>query len=315
MRIAFVGKGGSGKTTMTALFTKFLEQKDVSKIVSIDADINVHLPELLTGKDFPTEKFLSNSNSEEIIKKYLMGENNYSLQKFRKTTPPNSKSNIFDIEDEQNKIINKFSLQKNKTNVMAVGTYSSEGIGASCYHNNLAILENILTHSKEKEGAIIVDMVAGTDAFASSLHAQFDIIILVVEPTKRSVEVFNQYKELSKKAGMYEDVFVVGNKVIDKEDEIFLKEKIPSEKLMGFVNNSSYLKEHDRKGGEINFESLEEENKKVFQDLFKKLEKSKKDPNKRLNKIYELHKNYVSQSFIKDRFGDLTNQIEVDFKL
>lgn len=35
--------------------------------------------------------------------------------------------------------------------------------------------------------------------------------------------------------------------------------------------------------------------------------------NARLKKIWELHKKYVSQEFIKERFGDLTNQIDKDF--
>ncbi len=44
-------------------------------------------------------------------------------------------------------------------------------------------------------------MVAGVDAFANTLHAQFDLICLVVEPTKRSLEVFRHYLELAEEAG------------------------------------------------------------------------------------------------------------------
>ena len=39
MRIAFVGKGGSGKTTMAALFSQLLKEEKVNNILSIDADI------------------------------------------------------------------------------------------------------------------------------------------------------------------------------------------------------------------------------------------------------------------------------------
>jgi CO dehydrogenase maturation factor len=46
MKIAFVGKGGSGKTTISALFTRYLAAQGVP-VLAIDADINQHLSEAL----------------------------------------------------------------------------------------------------------------------------------------------------------------------------------------------------------------------------------------------------------------------------
>jgi CO dehydrogenase maturation factor len=42
VRIAFVGKGGSGKTTLSALFTRYLADQG-PPVIAIDADINQHL--------------------------------------------------------------------------------------------------------------------------------------------------------------------------------------------------------------------------------------------------------------------------------
>jgi CO dehydrogenase maturation factor len=42
MRIAFVGKGGSGKTTLASLFCKHLAATG-RPVLTIDADINQHL--------------------------------------------------------------------------------------------------------------------------------------------------------------------------------------------------------------------------------------------------------------------------------
>ena len=39
MKIAFAGKGGSGKTTLSSLFTRHLAAQGLS-VVAIDADIN-----------------------------------------------------------------------------------------------------------------------------------------------------------------------------------------------------------------------------------------------------------------------------------
>lgn len=42
MRIAFVGKGGSGKTTLSSLFIRHLAATG-APVVAVDADINQHL--------------------------------------------------------------------------------------------------------------------------------------------------------------------------------------------------------------------------------------------------------------------------------
>ena len=310
MRIAFVGKGGSGKTTMAAFFSQFLG----NRVLSVDADINVHLSELLLGRNFPKDKFLSSVGSSSKIKKYLLGMNTMeNLEEFRKTTPPNFNSNLVYV-DPENPLVKEFAVDNENVSVMAVGTYESEGIGVSCYHNNLAILENLLTHLIDRENVVIVDMAAGVDAFASSLHIQFDIIVLVVEPTRKSLEVFRHYEELAKSAGINEDIFVVGNKISSKADEDFLVENIPLDKLLGFVSDSDYVKEHDKAGGVIDFNKLDSGDREILTRIFETLNGKVKEPNERLKKIHALHEKYVSQPFIKERFGDLTKQIDPDFK-
>lgn len=46
MRVAFVDKGGSGKTTVAALFTRRLAGAG-APVLAVDADINQHLGEAL----------------------------------------------------------------------------------------------------------------------------------------------------------------------------------------------------------------------------------------------------------------------------
>ena len=42
MRVAFVGKGGSGKTTLSALFARHLARSG-APVLAVDGDINQHL--------------------------------------------------------------------------------------------------------------------------------------------------------------------------------------------------------------------------------------------------------------------------------
>lgn len=43
MRIAIVGKGGFGKTTVSAAFSSYVAKVANTPVVAIDADINCHL--------------------------------------------------------------------------------------------------------------------------------------------------------------------------------------------------------------------------------------------------------------------------------
>lgn len=315
MRIAFVGKGGSGKTTMSALFSLLVKEENIPLLV-IDADINMHLPELLGIQEvFPKEMHISHPDAVKEIKTHLKGHNTRikELSHFRKTTPPTKESNLIFINNKEDRIINSFSKKNGNLPLMIVGTYDSDDIGASCYHNNLSIFENILSHIVDKDEFVITDMVAGVDAFANTLHAQFDLLVLVVEPTKRGVEVFEQYKELALSAGIYDCLFIVGNKVRNVSDQKFIADHIPKEKLLGSLKESKYLRTKDQEGGQLDITKLEPENRILFETIFDKLRNTSNSNQDRLKKLWDLHRTYVAQDFIKERFGDLTNQIDETF--
>lgn len=123
------------------------------------------------------------------------------LALFRKITPPSSGSQLIFLHNPKDLILNQFSVGNPDFRLMVVGTYDTDDIGASCYHNNLAILENVISHLVDTRGNLVTDMVAGIDAFANILHAQFDMLALAVEPTKRGVEAYKQYQKLANDAG------------------------------------------------------------------------------------------------------------------
>jgi CO dehydrogenase maturation factor len=316
MRIAFVGKGGSGKTTLAALFTLHINEK--YPVLTVDADINVHLGPLLGfEKEIPAEKHISHPKAAEAIRKHLTGNNRRIKDPahFRKTTPPSAESRFVFLDNPEDPILAGFGAGNGKLRLMVVGTYDSEEIGASCYHNNLAIFENVLSHLVDSKGVVVADMVAGVDAFANTLHAQFDMLVLTVEPTRRSVEVFEQYKGFAESAGVYGLLYAVGNKVRSESDAEFIEKNIPKGKLIGFFGESEYLRRKDREGGPLDVGLLEEKNRGLLRAIEKKLLSVKPDYKSRLEKLFDLHRKYVAQPFIAERFGDLTGQIDPDFDI
>lgn len=312
MRTAFVGKGGSGKSSLTALFIGYLKQQE-KQFLAVDADINQHLAELIDA-DFREELAVSSEENSRKVRSYVKGENPLIEDQSNvvKSTPPGKGSNLIELNGE-NKVLSDLATEYSDNWFMHIGTYEKEGIGASCYHTSLTSFENILSHLKlEKDDWLVSDMVAGTDAFANTLHAQFDLIVLVVEPTPEGIKVYEQYKELSKQAGVFENVAVVGNKVDCKHDREYLKENIESE-ILGYLPRKHGIKIARQQHKPIRLGLLNSDEQQVFKKIAETTENRKVEPDERLEKIKEIHRKVSEQQYIKDACGDVKTQIDEEF--
>ncbi|MYB39708.1 hypothetical protein F4X86_00200 [Candidatus Saccharibacteria bacterium] len=156
-------------------------------------------------------------------------------------------------------------------------------------------------------------MVAGVDAFAGTLHAQFDLVILVTEPTKKSVDVYKQYRKLSEEAGVWNEVFVAGNKIASQEDADFIAKHVDRGKWIGNLRDSSHVRAVERGESPLDFDRLEESDKELFASIRRKLSDTDTSFNDRLGKLHKLHQKYVAQGHVRERFGDLSDQIDPSF--
>lgn len=313
MKVAFVGKGGSGKSTLSALFSLDRAQHS-EEVLAIDADLNMHLPELFGMDAVPVSLHISEPGVATAIKDHLRGTNDRiaSVSHFKKTTPPGEGSNLITFSSTD-PILSSYTVVNDNVRLMTVGTYQEDGIGASCYHNNLAVLENVLSHTVSGDSWVVVDMVAGVDAFASSLHAQFDLTIFVLEPTRRSAEVFKQYQELATESKTADRLRVVANKVTSEAEVAFVREVVPAALLIGTIGSDEHISAHDLTGGALDSRQLTSDYQIVLQDIAAAAHTLAADPDDRLPYLYQLHERYVQQPYVVRAVGDLTHQIDPQF--
>jgi CO dehydrogenase maturation factor len=312
MKIAFVGKGGAGKTTTSTLFAQYYSEKQTC--LAIDADINMHMAELLGAGNHDDSMLISEKAPSDEMRSYLRGTNSLiaSNDAFKKSTPPGQGSNLINVTDSNDWLIARYSMRISDTlRLMTVGSYSEAGIASSCYHNNLAILENVLSHTRDN-GTIVVDMVAGTDAFASTLFAQFDALVFVVEPTKRGLAVLEDYIKLAKAGGVAERLLVVANKVEDEDDERYVQEAAGA-RYAGALSRSAHLRAVDKGSQQLDFSKLTEQDRATLATIAERAESLTIPAQERLPSLWSLHETYVSQGYVKQRFGDLTTQIDPNF--
>ncbi|MET7403600.1 ATP-binding protein [Dactylosporangium sp. NPDC005572] len=313
MKAAFVGKGGSGKTTLAALFCRFLAIRDASRVLAFDADINQHLAGAL-GAD-PQEAALLPALGDHMdaIKEYLRGDNPriVSAGTMLKTTPPGTGSRPVRV-DEANPLFERLVRTIGGVRLALTGPFAADDLGVACYHSKVGAVELLLNHMVDGPGEYaVVDMTAGADSFASGLFTRFDLTFLVCEPTVRSVGVYRQYVGYAREHGVR--VLVVGNKVEDAEDVAFLRAEVGDDLLCWFTR-SSFVKAAER-GRFLPIAELEPGNARALADLRSALDGCEKDWTRYAEQAADFHvRNALAWGNARTG-ADLTAQIEPGFTL
>lgn len=303
MKIAFVGKGGSGKTTLSALFSRSVAIRG-GNVLAIDADINQHLPSALGMAISPPPL----GGNLEALKEYLRGHNPRisDAGQMIKTTPPGRGSRLLSLT-ETNPIFQNFSLLHDGMRVMSVGAFTEEDLGTKCYHSKVGAVELLLNHLIDgKNDYIVVDMTAGADAFASGLFTRFDITLLVVEPTLKSVSVYRQYKEYASAFQVH--IKVIGNKVESREDQEFIQQHVGDD-LVAMFGISSFIKRAE-KGVIEPFQLLEADHATGLNAVQNHVHQLTRDWKRYLRDAIRFHK-LNAQSWANTAYGvDLSTQVD-----
>lgn len=269
MKIAFVGKGGSGKTTLSSLFIRHLAA-DGAPLLAVDADINQHLGAALGLDDEEAAALPAMGAQLPLIKDYLRGSNPRiaSAATMIKTTPPGEGSRLLRV-DEENPVYAACARtvpldDGASVRLMATGPFTESDLGVACYHSKVGAVELCLNHLVDGPGEyVVVDMTAGSDSFASGMFTRFDMTFLVAEPTRKGVSVYRQYKEYAQDFGV--SLKVVGNKVQGADDLDFLRAEVGDD-LLATVGHSDWVRAME-KGRPPRFGLLEESNRAALRTL------------------------------------------------
>ncbi|MFD9195152.1 ATP-binding protein [Streptomyces phaeochromogenes] len=318
MKIAFVGKGGSGKTTLSSLFVRHLASTG-SPVVAVDADINQHLGPALGLADEEAGRLPAMGDRLALIKDYLRGSNPRitSTETMIKTTPPGEGSRLLRVCEDNpvyEACARPVELDGGAVRLMVTGPFTEADLGVSCYHSKTGAVELCLNHLVDGQSEyIVVDMTAGSDSFASGMFTRFDITFLVAEPTRKGVSVYRQYKEYARDFGV--TLKVVGNKVQGQDDIDFLRSEVGDDLLLT-VGHSDWVRAME-KGRPPRFEQLEDGNRRALHALQAAADATyeQRDWERYTRQMVHFHlKN--AQSWGNERTGaDLAAQVDPEFVL
>lgn len=232
MKIAITGKGGVGKTTLTALLAQVYADQNL-QVLAVDADPSPCLAGALGFPDEVRAKLHPIAEMDDLI--------------FERTGAQKGQiGGFFTINPRVDDIPERFSVVHHGVRLLEMGSVELGGSGCIC--PEAAILKTLFTHLMFREDEmLLLDMYAGVEHLGRATVDFVDAMLIVVEPTRRSLGTAAQIKKLANDIGLNR-LFLVGNKVRTKEESEFLAAEAPQIPVIGFLPADLAVQEADRLG-------------------------------------------------------------------
>lgn len=216
MKVAFAGKGGVGKTTLTAILVRLLSE-DGRRVLAIDADPNSNLGRAL---GFPKP----NEIQPIVEMKDLIYE--------RMEIKGDPKGSFYKLNPRIDDIPDRFVRKKDNINLIVMGTVDAGGSGCVCPESTFLreLLKKLVTGKSED---IVMDMEAGIEHLGRSTASSMDSLLIVTEPALTSIETLRRVEKLARDLKI--KTFFLGNKIKNKADEDFLYKNLGRENILGMM--------------------------------------------------------------------------------
>jgi len=232
MKIAVTGKGGVGKTTLTALLAQSYADAG-RQVLAVDADPS---PCLAGALGFPSEvraKLRPIAEMDDLIEE-------------RTGAKPGTIGGFFTINPRVDDLPERFSVLQRGVRLLEMGAVDIGGSGCICPES--AMLKTLFTHLMfRKDDILLLDMYAGVEHLGRATVDFVDAMVVVVEPTRRSLGTAAQIKKLAADIGLTR-LWLVGNKVRNESEADFLNAETPGIPVLGMLPVDLAVQEADRLG-------------------------------------------------------------------
>ncbi len=215
MKLAIAGKGGVGKTTVTAGLALLLAESG-EEVYAIDADPNNCLGFAL---GFPPELIETLQPVSDM--KQLLAE--------RAGVGPEG-GTLFILTPQVNDLIDKFSLRHRGVNLLVMGSIASGGEGCACGAS--ATLRALLREMVDLPHYVLVDLEAGVEHLGRGTAAAMETMLCITPPTPNGVRTTSRIIRLASDLGMT-DVRILANLVTKPADLEYIHQALPEVAVAG----------------------------------------------------------------------------------
>ena len=215
MKIVICGKGGSGKSTVSALMAREMATRG-NKVLVVDTD----------ESNFGLYKQLGFEQPKDFMDS--LGGKKGLGERMRKFMKSESKEKLCILEDfSLEDIPAELIVGEDGIKLVAIGKIHDYGEGCACPMGALA--REFIEKLKSDGMQVIVDTDAGIEHFGRGVEAGCDKIVVVIDPSFESVQLSQKISEMGAKIN--KPVFFVLNRM--NEDALELKNLVDQGKIVG----------------------------------------------------------------------------------
>ena len=256
MKIAISGKGGVGKSTLTAALALLMARQD-RRVLAIDADSDTNLAAALG---------ISGEDQKKIIPVAEM----VSLIEERTGAKVKQYGQVFKLNPEVSDIAGKFATLINGVALLVLGAIDKGGGGCACPENVLlrALVTDLVLYKNE---ALIMDMEPGVEHLGRATANGVDVMLIVVEPGQRSIDSTQRILGMAQEIGL-NNIQLIANKIKQADDEKFIQDAFPAHDIFGFIPYADKILQSDRAGVSV-IDGLPEDLVDHFNKILQRLEK------------------------------------------
>ncbi len=230
--VAIAGKGGTGKTTITALLIQYLVENRAGTILAIDADPSTNLNLALGVPVYETVGDIREETLQEVQSGSSLGGM--------------SKPDYLDLKIQQSLV------EERDFDLLAMGR--PEGPGCYCAANNMLRLS--IDRLSKSYDYVVIDNEAGLEHLSRRTTRDVDLLLIVSDPTMRGIlaaaRAAKLIHELKTRVG---DIRLIVNRVPrDGAGELKLAPELEQAiaenglKLVGLIPEDPIVGEYDAKG-------------------------------------------------------------------
>ncbi len=205
LKIAVSGKGGVGKTTVAAVLAS-LYAREGRKVIAVDADPASSLPAALGVSEQRRREIVPLSHMLDVIEE-------------RTGARPGETPSFFTLNPRVDDLVDRYAVRGEwGIDIMVLGTIQAPGSGCFCPES--ALLKALLRHLiLEDQHVVVIDLEAGLEHLGRSTSKAVDVMLIVVEPGRRSVETAERIGAMANTLGI-QNIFTIINKVSTSQQEV-----------------------------------------------------------------------------------------------
>ncbi len=235
MKIAVSGKGGVGKTTISASLARLFADRGY-QVLAIDADPDSNLAYALGISPEEAAQALPISRASDLIQE-------------RTGAKPGESGGMFKLNPKVEDIPERMCIEDNGIKLLVLGAIEKGGQGCICPQSTL--LKSLVSHVVlRRQEMVLLDMEAGIEHLGRGTARGVDALIVVVDPDRQSVQTARTIDQLARETGI-QKVFLILNRIRSPEEEGILREQLSGYEILGILRDSDEVRRASLGGNKV----------------------------------------------------------------